>query len=347
MNKKALRFIVLILLVSAAAAGWWYTKQYEDVDETHIQLYGNIDVREVDLTFNNSEHINQILIQEGDRVQKGQLVATLHKARMQAQLSAAEAKVSAQQAVVDRLLAGSRPQEIRKSEAVVAAIQARLDDAEITYKRTQKLQKDKAVSLQSLDDARAKLNTAKADLNAAQEALELMLEGPRKEDIEEAKAMLKADEAQRDLAKEVFEDSRLYAPADGIIRNRILEPGDMASPQKPVLTLALSNPLWVRAYAPESVLGKLHPGMRAGVSTDSYPGKTYQGWIGFISPTAEFTPKNVETPDLRTRLVYQVRVYVCNPQDELRLGMPASVSIALGQAKPTADQPTPDCSQPK
>ena len=118
------------------------------------------------------------------------------------------------------------------------------------------------------------------------------------------------------------------------IRDRLLEPGDMVSPQTPVLTLALTDPVWVRAYASEVYLGRLAPGMSAEVSTDSYPDKTYPGWIGFISPTAEFTPKTVETPELRTRLVYQVRVHVCNPQDELRLGMPTTVSIPLDQPRP-------------
>jgi HlyD family secretion protein len=149
------------------------------------------------------------------------------------------------------------------------------------------------------------------------------------------------------LAREVLKDTELYAPTDGIIRNRILELGDMATPQTPVFTLALTNPVWVRAYAPETALGKLAPGMSADVSTDSYPDKTYRGWIGFISPTAEFTPKNVETPELRTRLVYQVRIYVCNPQDELRLGMPATVSIPLDQPKPEPGHAAPDCTKPE
>ena len=105
----------------------------------------------------------------------------------------------------------------------------------------------------------------------------------------------------------------------------------MASPQQPVYTLALTDPLWVRAYVPGPELGKLRPGMRAVVTTDSYPDARYRGWIGFISPTAEFTPKAVETTEVRTSLVYQVRVFVCNPQDQLRMGMPATITIPLDQ----------------
>ena len=149
--------------------------------------------------------------------------------------------------------------------------------------------------------------------------------------------------AELGLVRKRLGDTRLRAPRDGIVRERILEPGDITSPERPVFVLALIDPVWVRAYAPETVLGKLAPGMRAHVSTDSYPDKTYNGWVGFISPTAEFTPKNVETPELRTRLVYQVRVYVCNSENELRLGMPATVTIPFDQPKPGPGHTTPDC----
>jgi HlyD family secretion protein len=107
----------------------------------------------------------------------------------------------------------------------------------------------------------------------------------------------------------------------------------MATPATPVYTLALLDPVWIRTYVPEPILGKVAPGMRAEVRTDSYPDKVYSGWVGFISPSAEFTPKTVQTPELRTRLVYQMRVYTCDPNNELRLGMPATVTIPLSQPR--------------
>jgi HlyD family secretion protein len=112
----------------------------------------------------------------------------------------------------------------------------------------------------------------------------------------------------------------------------------MASPQKPVFTVALADPLWVRAYISEPDLGKIREGMKAAVTTDSFPAKQYEGWIGFISPTAEFTPKPVETTEIRTKLVYQVRVFVKNPNDELRLGMPATVRVQLDQPRSVKGQ---------
>ncbi len=124
----------------------------------------------------------------------------------------------------------------------------------------------------------------------------------------------------------------LVSPTNGVVQNRILEPGEMASPQRAVLTIAITDPKWVRVYAAEPDLGKIRMGMKATVTTDSFPGKQYDGWVGFISPVASFTPKTVETTDLRTSLVYEVRIFVKDPADELRLGMPATVRIPLNGA---------------
>lgn len=345
-DKVLKRLVPLVIVVLFAAAAYWFYQQRQQEQDGVLQLYGNVDIREVDLAFNNSEHIDSLLVEEGDRVARGQLLATLHSARLQASADAAEANVASQQAVLARLQAGSRPEEIRQAQADVRAARARLTNAETTYKRTLSLESAKAASQQAVDDARAALDAARADLKVAVEALELAQVGPRREDIEEAQARLKAEQARLALARQVLKDAALYAPADGVIRNRLLQPGDMASPQKPVLTLALNNPVWVRVYVPETLLGQVVPGMPARVGTDSFPGKTYDGWVGFISPTAEFTPKNVETPELRTRLVYQARVFVCNAGDELRLGMPATVSLDVENAPDGGRrQGPPDCAE--
>jgi len=268
-------------------------------------------------------------VQEGDRVHAGQLLATLDTQRFAASVAEAKAKAAAQRQIVARFEAGNRPQEIRKAKADFEAARADLENAQLTYGRITNLVTQSVDSQQRGDDARAALDMARARLAAARETCDLMVLGPRQEDIAAAKATLQADEGQLVLAQQNLADSRLYAPTNGIIEDRLLEPGDMASPQKPVFTLALNNPVWVRAYVPETALGKIHPGMKATVTADSFPGKKYEGWVGFISPTAEFTPKTVETTEVRTKLVYQVRVFALNTQDELRLGMPAMVSIPL------------------
>ncbi len=300
-----------------------------------LTLYGNVDIREVDLAFLDSERVATMLVDEGDAVVAGQKLATLDTGRVEPAVAQAQAQVAAQAQVVARLKAGSRPEEIASARANVAAAQADATNAHAAYKRAADLAAKKVVTQQTLDDATAARDAADAHLKAAQEALNLAMAGPRKEDIASAEAVLQAAQAALDLAKRRLADAVLYAPADGVVRNRILEPGDMASPQRPAYTIALTDPIWVRAYVSEPDLGKIWPGMQAQVRTDSYPTKSYAGWIGYISPTAEFTPKAVETTQVRTNLVYQVRVYVHNPEDELRLGMPATVTIPLDQARPT------------
>jgi HlyD family secretion protein len=294
-----------------------------------LVLHGNIDIREAELAFTQSERIASMEVQEGDRVKVGELLAELDRTRFQHAVDQADAQVEAQRQRLAALEAGTRPQELRRLKAEMEAAAIEAENARKTARRQANLVKQHLASQEQADDAAASADAAAARLRAAKEALALAVAGPRKEDIEAARATLKAYEAQLATAQQNLRDSRLYAPSDGVIRNRLLEPGDMASPQQPVYTLALTQPLWVRTYVDEPDLGKVRPGMRAVVHTDSFPGKAYQGWVGYISPTAEFTPKSVETREVRTHLVYQVRVNVCNPEGELRLGMPATVTLSL------------------
>jgi membrane fusion protein YbhG len=332
-NRNIHRFIPILFIICIVALGIWLWRSYHhETSKKDLILYGNIDIRTIDLAFNASERIEQVLAEEGDRVEKGALLATLEMSRLSHEALYAEARMLSQRATVSRLEAGSRPEEIRKARADVEALEAEYRNADINYRRLNALAEQGTVTIKQRDDAKASADSAAARLQAAREVLELALIGPRKEDIAAAKSTLKAYQEEMSVAKRRLEYAYLYAPSEGIIQNRIMEPGDMASPQKPVFTLALTNPVWVRAYIPQPDLGKVKLGMTAGVSTDSYPGKTYKGWVGFISPTAEFTPKSVETTEIRTKLVYQIRIYVCNPQNELHLGMPATVKIALNQS---------------
>jgi len=335
MKSKVRRLVITVILVVGFGFSFWYWQSNQNYQTTFsLSLHGNMDIREVQLAFNGRDRITNMFVEEGDRVSKGQLLATFDTERLQKAVASAAARVKAQQAVVDRLLAGSRPEEIRRARAEVDEAAALLRDARATYRRTENLYVTEAVSHQQLDNARSAWEAAKAHLRAAKESLILAEKGPRKEDIAAAQATLEANRAELDLQKNYLADASLYAPSDGIIEDRLLERGDMAAPERPVFTVALNNPIWVRAYISEPDLGKIRLGMEATVQSDSFPDKSYQGWIGFISPKAEFTPKSVETREVRTSLVYQVRVFVCNPQDELRLGMPATVTVLL-------DQPTP------
>ncbi len=292
-----------------------------------LTLYGNVDIREVQLAFQDAGRIAYLAVDEGAKVSKGQVVAELDPVRFQMEAGRLSGEVAAQARLVERLKSGSRPQEVEKARAAVASARANLKDAELSLARKQSLQLTNRISAQEVDSARARVQTWQATLKTAEEELSLAIEGPRKEDIATAEANLTALQAVKELAEQRVIDTRLLAPADGFIRNRILEPGAMASAGTPVLTLALTNPLWVRAYISEPDLGRVREGMQAELRTDSLPGKTYKGWVGFISSTAEFTPKTVETTELRTKLVYRARIFACDPQHELRLGMPVTATI--------------------
>ncbi len=331
--KKILRLVIPLIILTAGIAIWYWQGERQHTQHDALRLYGNVDMREVQLAIDGNGRIAEMLVQEGDKVHKGQLLARLDTTRQQAVRDRAAAILAAQQAVVARMHAGSRPEDIRKARADLAATEAQASDAASTAARLRTLSKENLASHQQAENATAIAKAAAERVKASHELLSLAEQGPRKEDVEAAEAQLKADQAGLALAQKELDDTALYAPADGIIRNRILEPGDMASPARPVYTLALTNPMWVRAYVSETDLGHVHPGMRADISTDSFPGKRYRGWVGYISPSAEFTPQSVQTEELRTQLVYQVRVYVCNPRGELRLGMPASVHISLHQTQ--------------
>jgi HlyD family secretion protein len=328
---KIRRALTILLLISALTAGAYVYFHRPEKPTDILRLYGNIDIRQIQLAFQDTGRIQRLLFEEGERVEQGQLVAELDPVRFEAAVAQARATAEAQREVLARLQSGSRPEEIAEARARVRAAEAVLKDSELNFKRTQSLARTQYVSKEKLDNAEAALKSARADLDALKQELILAVKGPRKEDIAAARAQVMADEAALRLAERELADTKLYAPARGVIQDRILEPGDMAFPQTPVYTLALTDPIWVRAYVSELDMGKIAPGMSATVHTDSFPDKQYPGWVGFISPTAEFTPKQVETTELRSKLVYQVRVYVCNPQNELRLGMPVTVTVPLRQ----------------
>jgi HlyD family secretion protein len=336
MQKKFLPVLVGVVVLTATGAGAWYFSGKHTNSGDTLTLYGNVDIRQVQLAFNGSERIVEMLAKEGEPVKKGQLLAKLDTARLASTVDIQQAQLASQKQVVSRMETGSLEEEISRAKSDVEAARIAADNAEQNYQRSKTLVEQHFVARQQADDARAGADAAQAKYHSLQETLKLVQMGPRKEDIGAAKAMQKASAAGLAVARKALADAMLYAPDNGIIQQRILEPGDMASPQRPVYTLALTDPIWVRAYVQETSLGKVKPGMRAEISTDSYPGKKYRAWVGYISPTAEFTPKSVETTEVRSTLVYQLRIFVCNPQNELRMGMPATVSIALGEA-PLAD----------
>ena len=271
-------FAVLLVIGGAATGVFWWMRP----DASALVLYGNIDIRQVDLSFQVGGRIASMLKDEGDTVQKGEVIAILDKRDYKAALDEAEAQLEYAQAM--------------------------LDDAETKFKRKTPLCKDKIVSELECDTLTFNKDAAEAQLALAR--------------------------AQLENAQNKFDYTELWAPDDGVITVRAQEPGAIVAETQKVYTLSKTTPVWARVFVPEPYLGRITYGMKATILTDSLDPKTnekksYEGTIGYISPVSEFTPKTVQSTDLRPDLVYRVRVYVDNVDDFLRQGMPVTVKLNL------------------
>jgi HlyD family secretion protein len=327
--------IAVAVLAGLTFAGWRFAHE-EEAAPKPLMLHGNVDLRQVDLPFNAQQRVAEMLVSEGDRVTANQVIARLETDRLIASLEEIEARIASQKAVIERLDNGTRPEEIAQARAHVEAAEVELATAAREYDRKKSLVAVNAVSVSEFDKTTAVRDTAAARLKVQKSELELALAGPRAEDRAEARAALASLVAQRALRQRELADAELHSPVSGIVRNRILEPGEMAAPGTPAVTVAVTDPKWVRAYVVETDLGKAKPGTAAAITVDAYPGREFAGWIGYVSPVSEFTPKNVETTELRTSLMYEVRVFFRDPNDELRLGMPATIALKPGVAPATA-----------
>ena len=333
MKKIIIAGIVVMVVIVAITAYWVMNKDEDSVNE--LTLYGNVDIRQVSLAFEGSGRIKALNVQEGDRVQEGQVLAVLDTQALEIQAKQAQAQLVVQQQAVDEQDAGTRPEEIAQAKAQVVSVQAQLDKATKDLQRYQALFNStggKAISKQEIDGAQSNVNTAIASVKERQANLVLLEKGARKEDRTAAKAQVDVTKANLDLMQYKIAQSQLRSPVNAVVRARLQEVGDMTTAQKTVYTLALTNPKWVRVYANEADLSEIKIGSTAQVIRDSKPSQPIQGTIGYISSVAEFTPKTVQTEDIRTTLVYEVRVYVQDPNDQLKMGQPVTVKMAKASA---------------
>lgn len=288
------KFIILILILAAAAGGaywyYWYEEKHKSDD---IILFGNVDVRQVDLGFRVAGRVDKMFFQEGDFVPAGSLMGVLDK-----------------QPYLD---------DVRQNKANIESINASFKNAQILLERRQELIGDGSISQEDLDNSQTNALVLEANLKTAKAALAIAMTN--------------------------YSFTEVYAPTDGIVLTRIREPGTVVKVGDPIYTLSIISPVWVRAYVPEQLLGVVYPGMNADIYTDTKNGKVYPGRIGFISPMAEFTPKTVETTQLRTDLVYRLRIYADSPDLGLRQGMP--VTVKLHPKKTSAPLPKESLEEPK
>lgn len=328
MNKKIPKIVMVVVFIALSIFAFrWVFGSFNNKNNSEFKMYGNVELRDVQLSFNEQEKIVELMVDEGKAVKKGQILGKLDNKKLLIQIDEAEAYLEVQRQLVKKLSSGVRPEEIKQAKAKLAASKAKVKNAVQLVKRLETTSGSGATTKQKLDDAKTQLDMANEEVKINTEGLALAKQGFRKEDIEGAKEMLKAKEAKLAFLNERLKDTVLTAPADGVIESRILEVGEIANPSKPVFLMALTNPKWIRAYIPEPSMGMIREGMKAKVLSDSFPDKEFEGTVGFISSEAEFTPKSVQTEDLRTQLVFEIRINVDDSSNALRLGMPVTVKI--------------------
>ena len=328
--KKKYAIVVAVLLVAGLTGFAWFESHNGNAP---LRLSGNVDIRTVNLSFRVGGRLKALQVDEGASVKAGALLGELDDQPYRNALNDAKAAQEAAEARLALYRSGARPEDVEQARADVQARQAQLLNAEQNLERQKQLAGTGAAARRALDDAQAQRDQAAAQLEAVRQKHAMLARGFRKEEVAEAKANAERAAALFNSAQLQHADTKLYSPAAGTILTRAVEPGSMVTPGSTVFNLSLDDPVWVRAYVGEPDLGRVAPGTHVTIHTDGgAPSHDYEGVVGFVSPNAEFTPKNVETSDLRTALVYRLRIVVQNPDAGLRQGMPVSVALkASGQ----------------
>jgi HlyD family secretion protein len=337
MKKRALILIAALLILGVA--GWFgYQGFYRQADR-QLQLYGNVDIRQVNLAFRVSGRVAGMRFEEGDAIKPGELVATLDPGPFQDQVNIARAQFQQAEANFEKMRNGFRAEEIAQARAQVDLAKANVANANVTFSRQNTLSQTKVISKQELDNAVAQRDINDAQLKSAEANLALQSAGNRQEDIDAARAQMENARANLQSAERNLADCNLMAPSAGVMITRAVESGAIVSAGTTAYVLALNEPIWIRTYIDEPDLGRIYPGMKALVFTDANPKQPYPAHIGFISPVAEFTPKTVQTRELRTELVFRLRVIVDKTDQYLRQGMPVTIKL-LDAPPPSAHEQT-------
>jgi HlyD family secretion protein len=387
------RSILFAIMSTVAAGSGMVSCSFWEGNETNrIILSGNIELTQVEIAFKSSGKLIYLAVDEGDEVQSGMLLARLdtdqlekqrerdkagltvartqltqqrtsieyQKAALEADIAVREAAFRQAQAKLQQLLAGSREQEIQQASAALEEAKTQYTLAQEDWRRAQILFKNDDISASQHDQYRSRFEAGKAAVKRAEEYLSLVREGPRKEDIdaarasvEQASAAIKQAEAARIEIKRKeqelatrraqieqaqaqvaiidsqISDGIVKSPINGLVLVKSAEVGEVLAAGTSILTIGEIDKPWLRGFIREQDLGRVKLGMKAKVTTDSYPGKLYAGRVTFISSEAEFTPKQIQTPEERVKLVYRIKIEIENPQHELKLNMPADAEIQL------------------
>lgn len=292
-----------------------------------ITASGTIESVNVTISSKSAGTIKKVNIKEGDKVKKGDLLVEISHDLLDIQLRQSEAGVDLAYAQLKLLKSGARKEDIRQSEELVRQAKINLDLAKQDKERATELYKQDATTKKQYDDANGRYDLAYIQYNSARENLQKVKTIVRPEEIEQAQANLKRSVATADLLKQNIEDCKIYSPVDGIVSRKFIEEGETAVLGSSLFRISNIETVDLLIYIPETDLAKVKLGQDAEIKIDAFKDKIYNGKIIFISPEAEFTPKNIQTPDERTKLVFAVKIQIPNPQYELKPGLPADAKI--------------------
>lgn len=315
------------VLVLAALAGLACSSPSEkDV----ISASGTIEAIEVHVASRVAGQLLELAVEEGARVEPGDVLARIDHATADIQLRQAEAGVRLAEAQLALLVKGARSEDIRQAEAALEQAEAALKIAADDASRMRELLKTGSVTAKQRDDAEARLTVASAQRSAATEALSKVRRMARPEEIQAAEARLAQARAAADLLAKAIADCTVTAPAGGTVTHRAVEVGELVTPGATVITLADLDSVYVMLYVTEVEVGRVRLGDAAEIRIDAFPDKPFIGKITYISPEAEFTPKNVQTKEDRVKLVFGVKVAIGNKEGLLKPGLPADAAVRVG-----------------
>jgi HlyD family secretion protein len=322
MRKK---IAVIFLIVAVVLVGFiFFIKKSNQPQE--LVFYGNVDTRVVYLSFKLLGKIDNIFKDEGSKVAKDEIVATLDTQKVKLNIESIKAQLEAQKANLEKLVNGFRKEEIEDAKGAYEEALAKSKMLEDVYKRQKVLNEKNATTTELYLNSKYNYEYALGTLQRAKATYDLRLNGNRIEDIKAANASVQTLEANLKLAEQDLKDSVLTSPVDGIVLARYKEIGSVVSATERVLEVSKQDEYWVKAYVDEQNLGAISQGDEVFIYTDISE-KAYNGTIGYISPVAEFTPKNIETIELRADLVYYFRVLVDNPDTKMKQGMPVTIKL--------------------
>jgi HlyD family secretion protein len=331
--KRRISILVVVALVIAAGAYLYSRFGRKTEPEDQIALSGNIEAHESLISFKVQGRVVDLPVEEGQEVKAGQVLAKLDDADYQQKLRIDAAALHVRESNLALALAGTREQEIKAAQQTMLEAQADLQQKKLDHERAQRLFARDAISAQDRDLAATALKRSQAAFQAAEQRYSQAVEGTRKEDIAIARANVQQARANLGLSRVNLDYTVLRSPSAGVITVRQAELGEVVVPGTPIVTLADLDHVWLRAYIAETDLGRIRWGQDAVITTDTYPGKQYHGRISFISSSAEFTPKSVQTYKERVTLVYRIKIDIENPNHELKPGMPADARLVLGAQK--------------